>query len=207
MLMKGNIRPPYLTGEPVWQSSRSIDAETYRKYAIQALCIDANSRILDIFFGTRSWVAEITAEAWKTHYFGLETSEAPVRKASRMFKSYTEKRKAAFSVYSGEKIPYVTRFFHRVLCRLSGAEHISGYFFTEAYRVLGYGGILVVLYQPRKAFDEAVSLVDSALEAGFVLRNFGMYHLESDTDKNMAIPHDEHVLITLEKPLKITDAK
>ncbi|MGS2737868.1 class I SAM-dependent methyltransferase [Sinomicrobium sp. M5D2P17] len=191
----------YHVKDRVLHTGENIAVLELKEHILKALCIEPNSRVLDVLFGSDPLVAEVTGEAWKTHYFGLETSEAFVRKATKLFSAYTEERKAIFNLYDGEKIPYVTRFFHRILSTLSGMAYISPAFFTENHRVLAENGIMVIVYKPWKQFDEAVSIIDSAMEAGFIVRDFRMLHvnrgMKTDTTTGR---RNKQVLIVLEKP-------
>lgn len=201
MLITGNPEDLYQVKDRKIYTGENIPVLERNKSVLKALCIKPNSRVLDVFFGSDPLVAEITEEAWKAHYFGLETSEAFVRKATKLFSAYTEDRKAVFNLYDGEKIPYVTRFFHRILSTISGMAYVSPAFFTENYRVLADSGIMVITYKPWKQFDEAVSITDSALEAGFIVRDFKMFRVNKGIKANTANARtDKQVLIVLQKP-------
>ncbi|RNL88237.1 hypothetical protein ED312_08895 [Sinomicrobium pectinilyticum] len=201
MLISGNKEGLYHTEDRMVYTGENIDVPELKERILSALCIVPNSRVLDVFFGAEPLVAEITGEAWKTHYFGLETSEAFVRKATKLFSGYTKERKAVFNLYDGERIPYVNRFFHRILSTLSGITGISPAFFTENYRVLAESGITVIAYKPGKQMDEAVSVADSAMEAGFIVRDFKMFEVDKGV-KTREGKTEKQVLIVLEKPEK-----
>ncbi|MGS2765065.1 class I SAM-dependent methyltransferase [Sinomicrobium sp. M5D2P9] len=201
MWITGNPEDLFQVKGRVMHTGENIAVLELKERILKALCIEPNSRVLDIFFGSDPLVTEVIGEAWKTHYFGLETSEAFVQKATKLFSAYTEERKAIFNVYDGEKIPYVSRFFHRILSTISGIAYTSPAFFTENHRVLAENGIMVIVYKPRKQFDEAVSIVDSAMEAGFIVRDFRMFHVNKGMKINTtAGRRDKQVLIVLEKP-------
>ena len=84
------------------------------KESILKLELTDKKRILELGHGNCSHLPDLLKEGSQLRYFGMEISEVMQKEAQRINASYVERGQALFSLYDGQKIPYVLNFFDNV---------------------------------------------------------------------------------------------
>ncbi|WP_291864805.1 class I SAM-dependent methyltransferase [Maribacter sp.] len=84
------------------------------KESVLSLKLKNNKRVLELGHGNCSHLPDLLKEGAQLRYFGMEISEVMQKEAQRINASYVEKGQALFSLYDGQKIPYVLNFFDNV---------------------------------------------------------------------------------------------
>ncbi|MEH6681508.1 MAG: class I SAM-dependent methyltransferase [Sediminicola sp.] len=123
---------------------------------MSALRLDSGIRVLELPCGQGIHMVSIVSYIKDMRYFGLDADCLKIKDAQDRYAVYTHQRKALFQDYEGERIPYVARFFHRILCwDITILEMGPEQFLAECHRVLAADGILVLLLANK---DEKIAL-------------------------------------------------
>lgn len=115
--------------------------------AIQNLNITEGNKILELGHGNAGHLEYLLKKATNLNYYGLEMSELMFQEAQQINHHFVVKKKAHFSLYDGNEIPFQENFFDKVFT-------VNTIYFwqnpekmiLEIYRVLNKKGIFCLTF-------------------------------------------------------------
>lgn len=177
-------------------TSSVLTYDRYIELIINSLELRSRDRLLDLYFGINPITSFILDEA-KVNYFALETSHKLVENAMNRFKKNIAKRKALFSVFEENDIPYVNNFFNKILSinpRITNFD-LQEYLYLT-YQKLSEEGLMSLVFTI-KSYEESLKLLECVNVSPFTINDFmifdvSMYHKSSEN-------HIKSVLFKLSK--------
>lgn len=177
---------------------------------IKNLDIQDKNRILELSHGNCIHLPKLLHEAVGLTYFGMETSVVMKAEASRINKKFENKRKALFQIYDGVNIPYVSKFFDRIISANSISFLGKSFLFLEEmYRVLKPGGVFVLSFDKDDFINSlSFSLNDNkCIEELIAKTDFILRSIETKTEngfcKNGDLEEREYIIVVLTKKEKL----
>ncbi|MCF8716400.1 hypothetical protein JM658_16335 [Joostella atrarenae] len=166
---------------------------TYDKFIeliVKSLELRPKVRVLDLYFGINPLTSFILEDA-SVSYFALDSSINFVNKAAVVYKEYISKRKAIFSCFENNDIPYVNQFFHRILSinpRIDRSQ-LTDYINEVFYKVCN-GGRMILVFSIQ-SYEDVLSLLDAINLSLFKVEDFMVFELsmcyQSELEKDKSV--------------------
>lgn len=115
--------------------------------SIKALQLEAGHKVLELGHGNAGHLVSLLVQAEGLKYYGLEVSTTMHDEAAHINQAFIQKKQAVFSLYEGEKIPFVDEYFDRIFTvnTLYFWQNPVD-FLNEIHRVLKKDGCAVITF-------------------------------------------------------------
>lgn len=166
---------------------------------IDGIHLDSKIRVLEVNSKNNSLIDAILETNNTLRYFGLEYTEKDAKQLNSKHKNYISKKRAIFSPFDTETIPFVPNFFHAVIYSNPTLLHQdTSYFLKDAFRVTARGGHFALVFNTTKQSDHFEIIVEA--------QGIGFEHIKSKLFVNSenltttTINDEQQILLIFKKP-------